>query len=55
MVEDEAFRQDVLSRIPIVQLSQPTDIASAVVAVAGDSLGYLTGQTVHMNGGFYMA
>lgn len=44
-----------MDRIALGRPAAPVDIASAVVAVAGDGLGYLTGQTVHMNGGFYMA
>ena len=44
-----------MDRIALGRPAAPADIASAVVAVAGDGLGYLTGQTVHMNGGFYMA
>ena len=44
-----------MDRIALRRPAAPTDIASAVVAVAGDALAYLTGQTVHMNGGFYMA
>ena len=44
-----------MDRIALGRPAAPADIASAVVAVAGDALGYLTGQTVHMNGGFYMA
>lgn len=44
-----------IDKIPLGRPAAPTDIASAVVAVAGDGMAYLTGQTVHMNGGFYMA
>jgi 3-oxoacyl-[acyl-carrier protein] reductase len=44
-----------MDQIPLGRPAAPTDIASAVVAVASDSLAYLTGQTIHMNGGFYMA
>jgi 3-oxoacyl-[acyl-carrier protein] reductase len=44
-----------MDRIALGRPAAPGDIASAVVAVAGDDLGYLTGQTLHMNGGFYMA
>lgn len=40
--------------IPMGRPAGPDDIAAAVVAVAGDGMAYLTGQTVHMNGGFYM-
>ena len=44
-----------MDRIALGRPAAPADIAAAVVAVAGDGLGYLTGQTVHMNGGFFMA
>lgn len=44
-----------MDRIALGRPAAPSDIGSAVVTVAGDALGYLTGQTVHMNGGFYMA
>ena len=44
-----------MDRIAPGRPAAPSDIGSAVVTVAGDALGYLTGQTVHMNGGFYMA
>lgn len=44
-----------MDRIALGRPAAPADIGSAVVVVAGDALGYLTGQTVHMNGGFYMA
>jgi 3-oxoacyl-[acyl-carrier protein] reductase len=44
-----------MDRIALGRPASPADIASAVVTVAGDDLAYLTGQTVHMNGGFFMA
>ncbi len=43
-----------MHRIALGRPASPDDIAGAVVAIAGDGLAYLTGQTVHMNGGFYM-
>ena len=43
-----------MEKIPLGRPASPDDIASAVVAIAGDGMAYLTGQTVHMNGGFYM-
>ena len=43
-----------IDHIPLGRPASPHDIAAAVVAVAGDGMAYLTGQTVHMNGGFYM-
>ena len=44
-----------MDRIALGRPAAPADVADAVVTVAGDSLAYLTGQTLHMNGGFYMA
>jgi 3-oxoacyl-[acyl-carrier protein] reductase len=41
-------------RFALGRPGSPSDIASAVVALAGDSLAYVTGQTLHVNGGFYM-
>jgi 3-oxoacyl-[acyl-carrier protein] reductase len=41
-------------RFALRRAGSPADIASAVVALAGDSLAYVTGQTLHVNGGFYM-
>ncbi len=41
--------------IPLGRPATPLDIASAVVTVAGDGLEYLTGQTLHINGGYFMA
>ena len=43
-----------MERIPLGRPASPDDIAAAVVTVAGDDMAYLTGQTVHMNGGFFM-
>lgn len=43
-----------MEKIALGRPASPDDIAGAVVAIAGDDLAYLTGQTVHMNGGFYM-
>jgi 3-oxoacyl-[acyl-carrier protein] reductase len=43
-----------LERIPLRRVGAPDDIAQAVVALAGDALGYMTGGTVHVNGGLYM-
>lgn len=50
----EAQRQALLAHIPLGKLGAPEDIAYAVVFLAGDQAGYITGATLHVNGGMYM-
>ncbi|WP_199739231.1 3-oxoacyl-ACP reductase FabG [Legionella qingyii] len=49
MVKDE-----MLKRIPMRKLGEPKDIAEAVAFLASDSAKYITGETIHVNGGMYM-
>ena len=42
------------SRIPLGTLGQAGDIANAVAFLASDKAGYITGETLHVNGGLYM-
>lgn len=50
----EAHREMLLQRIPLQRLGQVEDIASAVVFLASEKASYITGQTLHVNGGMYM-
>jgi len=50
----EAHREILLQRIPLQRLGQIEDIASAVVFLASEKASYITGQTLHVNGGMYM-
>ena len=51
----DAAQRDVLAaRIPLARLGTPADIASAVAFLASPSAGYITGETLHINGGMYM-
>jgi len=43
-----------LGQIPLGRLGQPADVANAVAFLAGPGAGYITGTTVHVNGGMYM-
>jgi 3-oxoacyl-[acyl-carrier protein] reductase len=44
----------LLERIPLGRLGSPEDIADAVAYLASDRAGYVTGTTLHVNGGMYM-
>lgn len=46
-----ALRQN----IPLNRLGEPRDIAAAVVFLASEGASYITGETIHINGGMYMA
>ncbi len=48
-------QQSMLEQIPLGRLGQPEEIASIVAFLAGESGGYITGETIHVNGGMYMA
>jgi len=50
----EAQRAALLEQIALGQLGQPADIANAVAFLAGPGAGYITGETLHVNGGMYM-
>lgn len=47
-------KQALLNRIPMARLGLPEDIANAVLFLASDEAAYITGQTIHVNGGMAM-
>jgi 3-oxoacyl-[acyl-carrier protein] reductase len=51
----DAQRQALLGKIPLGRLGTPDDIASAVTFLASPHAAYITGATLHVNGGMYMA
>jgi 3-oxoacyl-[acyl-carrier protein] reductase len=50
----EETRAGLMSQIPLARLGQPEDIAKAVRFLASDDAAYMTGQTLHVDGGMYM-
>ncbi|MEL0306496.1 MAG: 3-oxoacyl-ACP reductase FabG [Halieaceae bacterium] len=51
---DESQRQALATQIPLARLGQPEDVAAVVAFLASDAGQYITGETVHVNGGLYM-
>ena len=52
---DEKFKDIILSKIPAARLGDPDDIANAVLFLASNQSNYINGETIHVNGGMYMA
>jgi 3-oxoacyl-[acyl-carrier protein] reductase len=51
---DDSQREALMRDIPLQRLGESGDIAAAVVFLASDQGSYITGQTLHVNGGMYM-
>jgi len=49
----ENQRESLLSQIPLGRLGQPEEVASAVVWLASETAGYVTGTTINVNGGMF--
>ena len=52
---DEKFKETIISKIPSARLGEPDDIANAVVFLCSSQSNYINGETLHVNGGMYMA
>lgn len=50
----DKVRQHFLERIPLGRAGSPEDVAAAVAFLAGPEAAYITGQTIHVNGGMYL-
>jgi len=51
----EEYKNELLKNIPINRLGTGDDIANAVIFLSSDASSYITGETIHVNGGMYMA
>jgi len=52
---DEKFKDAIISKIPSARLGDPDDIANAVCFLCSNQSSYINGETLHVNGGMYMA
>ncbi|QOA96472.1 3-oxoacyl-[acyl-carrier-protein] reductase [Staphylococcus aureus] len=50
----DELKEKMLTQIPLARFGQDTDIANTVAFLASDKAKYITGQTIHVNGGMYM-
>src|SRR3990167_5675300 len=51
----EKQQETIFAKIPMRRMGRPQEIASAVAFLASDQAAYITGETLHVNGGMYMA
>ena len=52
---EEKFKEIIISKIPSARLGEPDDIANAVLFLSSSQSSYINGETIHVNGGMYMA
>ena len=52
---DDKFKEAIISKIPSARLGEPEDIANAVLFLCSSQSSYINGETLHINGGMYMA
>ena len=52
---DTKFKEMIISKIPSGRLGEPEDVANAVLFLVSDLSNYINGETLHVNGGMYMA
>ena len=52
---DDKFKEVIVSKIPSARLGEPEDIANSVLFLASSQSDYINGETIHVNGGLYMA
>ena len=51
---DPKFKELIISKIPSNRLGTPEDVANVVMFLSSDLANYITGETIHVNGGMYL-
>ena len=51
---NEEQKNTIISQIPLGMIGSPNDVANCVEFLASDESGYITGETIHVNGGMAM-
>ena len=51
----ESIKSVLTSKIPMAKLGNGEDVANSVAFLSSDQASYITGETIHVNGGMYMA
>ena len=52
---NEKWKEIIKSKIPMDKFGLPKDVANTVIFLSSEAANYITGQTIHVNGGMYMA
>ena len=52
---DENIKDQLTSKIPMNRLGKSEDVADTVIFLSSELSNYITGETIHVNGGMYMA
>ena len=53
-VSEEKFKELIISKIPSNRLGSTEDVANVVIFLSSDLANYITGETIHVNGGMYL-
>mgnify|MGYP001400868212 FL=1 len=51
---DEKFKELILAKIPSNRLGEPSDVANVAAFLSSEMSNYITGETIHVNGGMYL-
>ena len=51
---DPKFKELILSKIPSNRLGEPSDVANVAAFLSSEMSNYITGETIHVNGGMYL-